>query len=153
MGVGNDLRGDDSAGLIMARTLLGDESIVNLSNLLVLEGGPAPENSTGKIRAFQPDLVLIIDAANLNASPGTIQWISLESIDGMSASSHSLPLSVLAHFLILELGCDVAVLGIQPEQNGIGSELTPSVHAAVNEIVAEISTFYYSHSQISSIKA
>ena len=142
IGVGNDLRGDDSAGLLVARTLLEDEAITNMPNLLVVEGGPAPENHTGKIRAFQPDLVLIIDAANINESPGTIQWIPLESIDGMSASSHSLPLSVLTHYLKLELGCDAAILGIQPEQNGIGSEITPFVRAAVNDIVAEISNFF-----------
>jgi hydrogenase 3 maturation protease len=152
IGVGSDLRGDDSAGLVVARTLLEDASVNKISDILILEGGPAPENHTGKIRAFQPDLVLIIDAAHLDATPGTIQWIPLDSIDGMSASSHSLPLSVLAHFLKLELSCDIAILGIQPEQNEIGGELSPCVHAAVNAIVSEISTFYYSHSQIRSIK-
>jgi len=143
MGVGNDLRGDDSAGLLVARALLADKVISNLPDLLVLEGGSAPENHTGKIRAFQPEFVLIFDAAHMEATPGAIQWIPLDSVDGMSASSHSLPLSVLAHFLKLELGCDTAILGIQPDQNGIGGEITPFVRAAVNDIVAEISNFFY----------
>ena len=146
MGVGNDLRRDDSAGLLVVRALLENEGVANMPDLLVLEGGSAPENHTGKIRAFQPELVLFIDAAQMNATPGTIKWIPLDSIDGMSASSHSLPLSVLAHFLTLEFDCKVAILGIQPEQNGIGGKLNPLVHTAVNEIVTEISTFYYSRS-------
>jgi hydrogenase 3 maturation protease len=139
VGIGNDLRGDDSAGLVVARALLDDEPCRNDPDLLILEGGPAPENPTGKIRAFQPELVLFIDAAQMDEPPGTVQWIPLDAIDGMSASSHSLPLSMLAQYITADLGCDVAVLGIQPGQNAIGAELTPPVRAAVDEIVAEIS--------------
>jgi len=134
MGIGNDLRGDDSAGLMVARTLLGDERFENVPDILIIDGGPAPENFTGKLRAFQPELVLFVDAAHMDEPPGTIQWIPLDSIDGMSASTHSLPLSMLAHYLVLELGCGVAVLGIQPGQNEIGTELTLAVCAAVDEI-------------------
>ena len=141
LGVGNDLRGDDSAGLIVARKLSANESFVGAANVLVLEGGPAPENQTGKLRAFQPDLVLFIDAAHLEEAPGTIQFIPLESIDGMSASSHSLPLSMLARYIIQELGCQVEVLGIQPAQNEICSELSPLVQAAIDEIASVMITF------------
>ena len=138
MGIGSDLRGDDSAGLIVARSLLEDERFTNMPHLLALEGGPAPENHTAKIRAFQPELVLFIDAAQMDESPGTIQWIPLDAIDGMSASSHSLPLSMLARYLNLEIGCEIAVLGIQPQQNEVNAELSPPVHAAVDEILAGI---------------
>jgi hydrogenase 3 maturation protease len=136
--VGSDLRGDDSAGLVLARRLLSDERFKNVSDFLVLEGGPAPENLTGKLRAFQPELVLFIDAAHMDASPGAIQWIPLDAIDGMSASSHSLPLSILAKYITTELGCEVAVLGIQPGQNEIEAEITPAVCAAVDEIVTAV---------------
>ena len=138
VGIGSDLRGDDSAGLMVARALLDDERVASASHLLIVDGGPAPENHTGKIRAFQPEFVLFIDAAQMDESPGTIQWIPLDAIDGMSASSHSLPLSMLARYLTLEIGCEVAVLGIQPGQNEISAELSPPVHAAVGEILAGI---------------
>jgi len=133
------LRGDDSAGLVVARALLDDEHRQNTPDLLIIEGGPAPENHTSKIRAFQPKLVLFVDAAQMDEPPGTIRWVPLDTIDGMSASTHSMPLSILAHFLTLDLACKVAVLGIQPGQNAIGSELTPPVSAAVNEIAWAIS--------------
>jgi hydrogenase 3 maturation protease len=138
VGIGNDLRGDDSAGLEVARALLGDERCRKSSDLLILEGGAAPENQTGKIRAFQPELILFVDAAQMDEPPGTVRWIPLTSIDGMSASSHSLPLSMLAQYITIEFDCDVAVLGIQPDQNGIGVDLTPLVRVAVNEIVYEL---------------
>jgi hydrogenase 3 maturation protease len=141
LGVGNDLRGDDSAGLIVARQLSADETFVGAANVLVLECGPAPENQTGKLRAFQPDLVLFIDAAHLEEAPGTIQFIPLEFIDGMSASSHSLPLSMLARYIMHEFGCQVEVLGIQPTQNEIGTDLSHPVRTAIDEIVDVLITF------------
>jgi hydrogenase 3 maturation protease len=127
---------------MVVRALLQYLPITETSNLLIIEGGPAPENHTGKIRSFQPELVLIFDAVHMNEPSGTIQWIPLDSIDGMSASSHSLPLSVLAHFLTLELGCNVAILGIQPEQNEFDLEMSGSVCLAVNDIVDDILTCF-----------
>ena len=138
VGVGSDLRGDDSAGIWLARALLQDERITRMSNILIVEGGLAPENHTGAMRAFQPDIVLLVDAAHLDEPPGTVAWVSLDTIDGMSASSHSLPLSMLAGFLTLELGCEVAVLAVQPGQNEFDTGLSPTVRTAVEQIKAEI---------------
>lgn len=144
VGIGSDLRGDDSAGLLVARSLLNDKRFERAPHLLIVEGGPAPENHTGKIRAFQPELALFIDAAHMDEPPGTIQWIPLDAIDGMSASSHSLPLSMLAYYLNLEIGCQVAVLGIQPQQNEISAELSFPVRVAVDEILAGICEMLFS---------
>lgn len=137
VGVGNDLRGDDSAGLVVIREILARG--LASDNFLPLEGGPAPENITGTIRKFSPEQIIFVDAAHLENEPGTIQWINREEIDGMSASSHSLPLSILAEFLIRELNCPVRILGIQPEQNEIGEQLSITVQNAVTEIVVAFS--------------
>lgn len=134
VGVGNDLRGDDSAGLVAVRGILARGAASD--NFLPLEGGPAPENLTGAIRKFAPEQVIFIDAAHLEEAPGMIRWINREEIDGMSASSHSLPLSILAEYLIRELNCEVRILGIQPEQNEIGEQLSEAVQKSVDEIVA-----------------
>jgi hydrogenase 3 maturation protease len=145
VGVGSDLRGDDSAGLMVVRQLFKHS---HAENLLIIEGGPAPENVTGQIRAFHPDNVILIDAAHMDEPPGTVQWIPLDSIDGMSASSHSLPLSMLADYLIAEIGCEVFILGIQPAQNEIGSELSSPVQNAVDEIVFEMRKLFSANSLV-----
>ena len=107
-------------------------------HLLIIEAGHAPENTTGELRKFAPDLVLMIDAAEMGGQPGTIQWIPEEAIDGMSASTHSLPLSMLARYLTLDLHCTVAVLGIQPGSNEIGDGISEEVTQAIQEIVDEL---------------
>ena len=133
MGVGNDLRGDDSAGLAAVREIIARGT--PCGHFLALEGGPAPENVTAALRRFQPEQVIFLDAAHMDEPPGTVRWIELNTIDGMSASSHSLPLSILAEFIEMEFGCAVTVLGIQPEQNEVMEDLSAPVRRAVDEIV------------------
>lgn len=135
LGVGNLFRCDDAAGMLAARGLKSKALAADSDHLLICEAGPAPESWTGKLREFAPDIVLFIDAADMGAEAGTVQWIPEDSIDGMSASTHSLPLSMLAHYLTLELGCKVALLGIQPASNAVGETVSEEVLQAVNEVV------------------
>ena len=138
IGVGNALRSDDAAGVLVARELLQRDCAEDRAHLLILDGGQAPENLSGQLCKFAPDLVLFIDAADIGEKPGTVQWISEGCIDGMSASTHSLPLSMLARYLKLELNCQVIFLGIQPRSNEVGETMSAEVLQAVNEVVEDL---------------
>src|SRR5690349_16533920 len=94
VGVGNIMRSDDAVGVLVANAL--SQRVLSRENILILEAGQAPENWTGELRKFAPVLIIFIDAADLGGVPGSIQWIAEDTIDGMSASTHSLPLSMLA---------------------------------------------------------
>jgi len=138
LGVGNQFRSDDAAGVLIARALSSRECAKDTEHVLIIEAGHAPENTTGELRKFAPDLVLIIDAAEISQQPGTVQWIPEEAIDGMSASTHSLPLSMLARYLRLDLHCTVTLLGIQPGSNEVDNGISPEVLRAIQEIVEEL---------------
>jgi hydrogenase 3 maturation protease len=138
LGIGNPLRSDDAAGVLVARQLSGSRLVQDLAPVLVIEAGHAPENVTAELRQFAPQLVILVDAAEMSEAPGTIRWIGLEEIDGMSASTHTLPLSMLAKYLILELDCEVKVLGIQPQYTEIGESVSRDVLRAVDEIVSRL---------------
>jgi hydrogenase 3 maturation protease len=140
VGIGHELRGDDAAGLAVARALQG--ALGQDKDWLVIDAGSAPENQTGALRRFGPDVVLFIDAAQMDKAPGVIQWLSWEETEGISASTHTLPLSVLARYLIGELGCEVALLCIQPADDAIGVALSPSVTKAVDSIVSALLGLY-----------
>ncbi len=136
LGIGHELCGDDAVGVRLAGRL---RSLTpGNDRLLVIEAGPAPENFTGLLRRFRPDLVLLVDAAQMDAGPGTIGWLDLQSVDGISASSHTLPLHILVSYLLAELGCQVALIGIQPEQTFADAPLTPCVQAAAGMVVQEL---------------
>lgn len=138
VGIGNSLRNDDAAGILVVRELQHRECAADASHLLIIQAGHAPENVTGELRSFAPELILLIDAAEMWDIPGAICWVPIQAIDGMSASTHSLPLSMLARYLTLELNCMVALIGIQPKSNDFGEIVSAEVLQAIDEIVDEI---------------
>ena len=143
VGIGNPLRNDDAAGVLVARELQHREYAPDASHLLIIQAGHAPENVTGELRSFSPELILLIDAAEMRDVPGAICWVPIQSIEGMSASTHSLPLSMLARYLTLELNCMVALIGIQPMSNDFGEIVSAEVSQAIDEIVDEISNLCF----------
>lgn len=142
VGIGNTLRSDDAAGILAAHALMDSRVIRDMETVLVMDAGHAPENGTIQLRRFQPKVVLLIDAADMGERPGTIRLIDMDEIEGMSASTHSLPLSMLANYLVLELGCTVHLLGIQPRSNEVGESISDEVLAAVEEIVSTVSGIF-----------
>ncbi len=136
MGIGSEVRGDDAAGLMVARELAAHPYAP--PTVCIVEAGAAPENFTGRLRRFDPELVLLIDAAQLNEPIGTVRWIDWCDTSGLSASTHTLPLHVLAEFLVNELDCEVALIGIQPRDTAIAVSLSPDVQRAVDEVAREL---------------
>ena len=134
VGIGNSFRSDDAAGMLVAGALSQRKCAQDRDPLLVIEAGHAPENRTGELRSFAPNLVLLVDAAEMGKAPGRVEWISEDDIDGMSASTHSLPLSMLAKYLTLEFDCQVRLLGIQPASNEVGETVSAEVVRAVEEV-------------------
>jgi hydrogenase 3 maturation protease len=137
LGIGHELYGDDAVGNWLAgrlRTLYPASE-----SLLAIQGGPAPENFTGKLRSYGPDLVLMVDAALMGLEPGMTGWLSWQDTSGFSASTHTLPLHILASYLTAELNCEVDLLGIQPAQTQVGAPLSAEVQKTAEEIVKSIS--------------
>ena len=94
----------------------------------VFFGETTPENLTGEIRAFGPSHVVILDAADLGRRPGTVELVPVDAPSlSVSASTHGLPLEVLANYLRQSIGCDVLVLGIQPASRQFGRPPSKSV--------------------------
>lgn len=134
IGVGHELQRDDAVGVWVARWLRPFAS----ETLCVIEGAHAPENTTGRIRKFAPDLVLFVDAAVLDEPPGTIRWIDWQQAGGMSATTHTLPLDMISRYLIAETGCEVGMIGIQPADMTYGESMSEAVAAAGQVVVDKL---------------
>lgn len=128
LGVGNESNGDDGAGVQVVRLL--SARLPATPGVLLIDAGTAPENFTAPLRRFKPDLVVEIDAAEQDADPGAVAWLDWRDADGLSASTHTLPPSVLAEFLVADLGCRVEILGIQPKALEPGTPLSAEVASA-----------------------
>lgn len=132
IGIGNEFNGDDAAGVLVARALRKKNS--SRSDRLILEGATAPENFTAPLRRFQPDITLLVDSAEMGMSPGAVALLAWDALDGLSASTHTLPPSVLAEYVLQTIGCPVALLGIQPAVLDFDAPLSPPVRAAVRRV-------------------
>ncbi|MCH4184855.1 MAG: hydrogenase maturation peptidase HycI [Eggerthellaceae bacterium] len=128
--VGAVLRGDDAAGPMLAKMMV-DEPIAGWD---VVDGGQMPEDDLGYIKQIKPDVLLLVDAADMGLKPGTVRVLDEDSVSSdFMLTTHSLPLS----FLLKELStcCGTVVfLGIQPAQIEFFGSLTPEVLDAVKAI-------------------
>ena len=138
IGIGHELRGDDGVGPFILQRLLS--SLKPKETYLLVEAGPVPENYTRLLREFMPDLVILIDAADMHQPPGTIQWLSWQDSIGLSASTHSLPVHLFAEYLQLELKCEILLLGIQPLSLSMGTELSPVVRRSSKKVILGLTT-------------
>jgi len=136
IGVGHPLCGDDAVGVVAARVLR--PLAKGRASLLILDAGAAPENCTGTLRRFQPDLILIIDAAEMALPCGAIRWLDWRELTGVSASTHALPLTMFANFITAELGCEIALLGVQPDVMSLCPMLSPAVKQAACRLTREL---------------
>lgn len=134
VGVGSRLRSDDALGLEIAERV----AALALPGVLVTLGDTAPENVTGEIRAHAPTHVLFVDAADLGDQPGTARLVEAADIGGMTSSTHTLPLHVIADYLTRELGCRVMFLGVQPRSVAFGGPISEDVAAAIDDVVAAL---------------
>lgn len=136
VGIGHELNGDDAAGLAVACGLAARWP--GMEHLRAIDAGPAPENQTGPLRAFRPALIVFVDAAQMDDPPGTVRWLDWQDVAGLSACTHILPLPVLARYLIAELGCAIALIGIQPQRNLFDTPLSPAVSQAVADVIETV---------------
>lgn len=136
LGIGNELNGDDAAGVLVVRALRG--RLAPRPHVLLLEAGLAPEAFTAPLRRFAPDCIILIDAALLDEAPGTVALVDWRDTDGLSATTHTLPPSVLVKFIHQELGCPVEMILIQPEDIEFDHHITPAVRRAVDQVVASL---------------
>jgi len=82
--IGNDEGGDDAVGPFIAGNLKNKLS----SDFDVLNVGIAPENYTGVIKEKNPEILIIIDAVDMQLKPGEIRIIPPENIGIMHVSTH-----------------------------------------------------------------
>ena len=131
MGVGSVLRSDDGAGMYLIERLT---SKIRADDALLIAGSTAPENFTGVIKTYAPDILFVADAAHMGMQTGEISLIRESDIGGLSFSTHMLPLPILFGYLKLEADCEIVCIGIQPENTEQGLEMCGKVRAAVEKL-------------------
>jgi hydrogenase 3 maturation protease len=110
----------------------------NHKNIAVFLGATAPENFTGEIKRFKPSHLLILDAADTSAKPGTIDLISPEVVGGVSFSTHMMPLKIMVDYMNQSIKCKTMIIGIQPKVLKFGSTPSKVVITSAKEVAQAI---------------
>jgi len=135
IGVGNEYRSDDAAGLVVARRLrqlpLGNVTVIEASG----EGTDLMESWNGA------DTVIIVDAASSGAKPGTIHRIDVRAqriptgLLRYSTHAFSVGEAVELARAMDRLPPRMVVYGIEGERFDEGTVLSRAVQGSVDTVV------------------
>jgi len=128
LGIGNKMRGDDGAGSELAAQLAGRVSAT------VIDAEEVPENYLGPVIADNPEVLLILDAASMDAAPGSLAIIEMDNIAGSGLSTHSASLNLFLLVLQSEIQPDTFILGVQPQNITFGAPISQPVSVAMEMI-------------------
>ena len=138
--MGNDMRGDDSAGPIVAETL---RTIIGKNpNIMVVNAGTVPENYTGLIRTESPTHIIFIDAVEMNLKPGTLRLVRGDEIANYSISTHAMPLSFMIKYLKSFSDADIILIGIQPKGLDMFSEISKELEMGIEELMKDLQKIF-----------
>lgn len=137
-GIGNDVRGDDAFGVLVAERL---EELVKNPEVLILNCGEMPESYVGKISTFKPDLVVFVDAVHFGGEMGELIIADPLKTLGEAVSTHGLPLRIVASYLKEQTGSEIVLIGCQPGSTALfeePSELIRERAERLAELIAKI---------------
>ena len=147
LGIGNRLGGDDAAGTCVVDMLNPALSALStgrhrarvplLTEIIAIDAGTAPESYTSVIRQHRPDLLILVDAADMGLPPGALRTIAPEKISVLSFSTHHMPLSMFISY-IEEFCGKVLLVGVQPEQTETSGGISKAVRKSVKKMAEVI---------------
>lgn len=126
LGVGNRSRGDDGVGSYLIKRLQKKVGVP------ALDAGDVPENCISRIESSGANMVLIVDAADFNASPGEIALIDFADIKKNGVSTHSANLDLLFKVIPKSRRPETLLVAIQPGFTSTGNGLSDAVRESLD---------------------
>jgi hydrogenase 3 maturation protease len=139
VGVGNPIKGDDSAGVYVASQLRRRYG-ANPNKHVHITIECAPErifSNLSKKTAKRNEAILIIDSVEANLDPGSIIFASLVDTRYGFFATHNIPPRIFSDFLPSH--SNIFVIGIQPENLEIGEGLSSTVRTSADRIIQRVS--------------
>ncbi len=132
IGIGNELRGDDGVGQLVCQLVKGK------TGAEVISTGATPENYVYQIISKNPEKLIIIDAMDIGASPGTTRILSSRQLSNQTSSTHTFSPRLLAKTICQIISADPLFVVIQPKQTQLGQSLSACVYQAAQSLAEEL---------------
>jgi len=141
VGVGNTLKGDDGAGPLLCQQLQGK------IRAELIDVGTTPENFISPIVKKAPDNLIIVDAMDFAMSPGTFDIFKPQQLSSLAVSTHVLSPHLLLDIIRRSIKVDVYIIGVQPQQIGLGQPVSPLVKKAIDRLAELLISIFGSASK------
>ena len=128
VGIGNLLKMDDGVGVYISKR------IRNIGNISSLTAEVSIENYIGKINNLNPEILVLIDCADIKSPAGTYKLLPISQIRDLTFNTHNISLKRLSDFFTMT----VYVLAIQPEKIDFGENLSYLVKGVADRIIKQI---------------
>jgi hydrogenase 3 maturation protease len=140
LGIGNQLNGDDAAGIYVVDTINRKRHRAKAAfpnKIIAIDAGTVPESYSSVIRQNQPDLLILVDAADMGLPPGSTRIIAPEKVSILSFSTHHIPIPIFISY-VKEFCGKVLVIGVQPEETETGVGISKAVRKSMKELAEAI---------------
>ncbi len=128
VGIGNVLKKDDGVGVYVSKNIREKENTGSLTVEVSIE------NYIGKINTLNPDVLVLIDAMDLQKTPGGFAIRTVEEITGYTTNTHNISLDKVAELF----NNKVFILGIQPLSVGFGEGMCKEVKKTADHLIGII---------------
>lgn len=141
--IGNDMRGDDGIGPLVAGELEG--LLEENTDIIVVNTGTVPENYTGLIRKVQPSHIIFIDAVEMKMAPGDIKLVQKDEIANYSISTHAMPLSFMIRYIETFTDASVLLIGIQPKNIELYEDISDEVKIGAEKLTKILKHIFHAN--------
>ena len=142
VGLGNDLKGDDGVGWYVVSKL---EKTIGQKDDIYFIKTSVPEDHVSEVRDFSPDVVIIIDSADFNGSPGDIRLIGEGEVARTIGGTHTTPVTLFMNLLLKDFehfAPRIVLIGIQRKQAEFGMPMSKEVKKSGDRIAKLIEKLY-----------
>ena len=130
MGIGNELKGDDGIGNIIAREF----AEVGCKDWLSLACETVPENFAAVVKRERPELLVIVDAAEMGLPAGEFRLLPKGKLNSISFGTHAMPLHLLVSHLEKYAG-KILFIAVQPGKMQLGEKISADVEKSKKKLI------------------
>lgn len=127
MGIGNELKGDDGIGNIIARQF-------KHRDWKSLACETTPENFAAIVKRERPEILVIVDAAEMGLPAGEFRLLPKQKLNSVAFGTHAMPL----HFLVSHLkkyAGKILFIAVQPGKMQFGEKISADVKKSKKKLI------------------